>query len=99
MKRIVFAGVTCLCLSGCANQAAIKAAALREDDAICKSMGFEVETDAYKQCRFTSYQNRENRAAAIAAAAASRPRISQPFQTPAANGSYIPALNFQALTE
>jgi len=98
MKRIVFAGVTCLGLSGCANQAAMKAAALREDDAICQSMGFEVGTDAYKQCRFTSYQNRENRTAAIAAATAGQPRIYQPFQTPAANGGYVPALNFQALT-
>jgi len=44
------------------------------------------------------YQNRENRTAAIAAATAGQPRIYHPFQMPAANGGYVPALNFQALT-
>lgn len=80
MNKIMFLTVIVSCLGGCVNYAAIEAAELKEDDAMCRNMGFAPETDGYKQCRFTSYQARANRRAMVDAAYAGRPVLSQPFQ-------------------
>jgi len=85
----------CFFLGGCANNAELKAAAMRDDDETCRNIGFELGSAEYKQCRFTSYHARENRQAMIAAAYAGRPRTYQTFQVPQNNSSsYVPALNF-----
>lgn len=83
MRQIII--VCAFVLGGCANQAEIKAAALRDDDATCHNMGFERGSDEYKKCRFTSYEARENRQAMIGAAYAGRPSTYQTFQLPRQN--------------
>src|ERR1700730_8285437 len=93
-KCVAVVLVSSFCIGGCANKAEIKAAAMRDDDATCRNMGFEPGSAEYRQCRFTSYQARENREAMIGAAYAGHPRTYQPFQAPQQNSSsYVPSLN------
>lgn len=67
MRELTAIAILALSLGACAGGAGIKAAAMRDDDEACRSMGFKLGSHRYDHCRAERSRVRAERDAEAAA--------------------------------